>query len=67
MEFVKKVFGSFFCEWKGNVIYWMVYVDGCSVEKVGWSYESFMVLFCLIKFFIVFYVVFMDVCYVGDE
>jgi uncharacterized protein (DUF427 family) len=66
-QYVQKVSGTSFCEWKGTARYVDVLVEGKRIERVGWYYPEPTERFEPITDHIAFYAGPMDACYVGDE
>ena len=67
MEYVHRVEGGSFCEFKGAASYWTVKVDGVIRERAAWSYGNPMQGFEAIRDYLAFYAGKMDACYVDDE
>ncbi|NNE66441.1 MAG: DUF427 domain-containing protein [Pyrinomonadaceae bacterium] len=66
-EFLTKVFGSTFCEWKGMAGYYDLEVDGRKISRAGWYYPEPTKPFESIANYIAFYPSKMDRCTVDGE
>lgn len=67
MEFLTKVGGSSFCEWKGAANYYDLRVGDKVVENAAWFYPNPTKPFAEIKNYLAFYPSKMDECFVDDE
>ncbi len=67
MEFLTKVGGSSFCEWKGAANYYDLRVGDKVVEKAAWFYPQPNKSFAEIENYPAFYPSKMDECFVNDE
>lgn len=67
MNYLNKVAGSSFCEWKGEAGYYSLKVGEKNVPQAGWFYPNPTGKFAEIKNYIAFYPSKMDACFVDDE
>ncbi len=66
-EYVQRVAGTTFCEWKGEAIYYTITVNGKTAERVAWAYPHPPDAYAAVQNYLCFYPAPMDACYVGDE
>jgi len=67
MEYLKRVSGTTYCEWKGRAEYYDVAVGEKEAPRAAWSYPDPTDQFKSIANYVAFYAHKMDACYVGDE
>jgi uncharacterized protein (DUF427 family) len=67
MDYLKKVSGKSFCEWKGAASYYSLAVDNRVAEKVAWYYPNPANEYRELKNHVAFYPAPMDRCAVNDE
>lgn len=67
MEFLTKVFGSSFCEWKGMASYYDLVAGGKTVSRAAWFYPDPTPAFERIRNYLAFYPSKMDRCTVDGE
>jgi len=67
MQFLSKMPGRSWCEFKGHAGYWSLEVRGRRAENVAWSYATPTPAFAAIAGHLAFYASKVDECWVGDE
>jgi uncharacterized protein (DUF427 family) len=67
MEYLTKVEGGSYCEWKGRAEYFTVVVGDRKAERAAWFYPDPTEPFAAIKDYVAFYPGMMDSCTVGGE
>jgi uncharacterized protein (DUF427 family) len=59
--------GGSFCEWKGQAIYWDVFIGDLVLRRVGWSYPDPTPGFAMLRDHLAFYAAPFDLCTVNGE
>jgi uncharacterized protein (DUF427 family) len=66
-QFLIKMPGESWCEFKGHASYWSLEVHGTRADNAAWSYPNPTPAFAAIAGHLAFYASRMDDCFVGDE
>ncbi len=66
-QFLQKVPGASWCEFKGHASYWSLDVNGRRAKEAAWSYPRPTPDFAAIADHLAFYASRVDDCFVGDE
>ena len=66
-QFLQKVAGASWCEFKGHASYWSLDVNGRRAKEAAWSYPRPTQAFAAIADHLAFYASRVDDCFVGDE
>ena len=66
-QYLQKVAGSSWCEFKGHASYWSLDVNGRRAKEAAWSYPRPAPAFAAIADHLAFYASRVDDCFVGDE
>ncbi len=66
-QFLQKVAGASWCEFKGHASYWSLDVNGRHAKEAAWSYPRPTPDFAAIADHLAFYASRVDDCFVGDE
>lgn len=67
MEYLKKIAGTTYCEWKGQAHYFDVEVGNKKAQKAAWCYPDPTERFSSMANYLAFYAYKMEACFVGDE